>query len=275
MAKKLSNRYEPDDDGLHREIVGAWSAEKHLRLRHYVDITRATRRKYDRSGSSYIDLYCGTGRVRFKDGSEVRDGSPLVAAREAMRHDPFTQIHIGDKDADNVRACSDRLARAGAAGVSIYVGRAEETAEQVVRALNPYGLHIAFLDPYSIDALPFAVLQTLGRLKRMDLIMHVSEMDLQRNIVAMADDGTLDRFAPGWQRGVDLQQRNNIAKHQLLQHWKSLLAAMGYQVSDNVERVTGPKNQPLYWLVLAAKHPLAERFWEHISHVEPQGRLAF
>jgi len=273
VAKKTSDRYEPDEDGLHREIVGTWSAEKHLRLRHYVDITRATRRKYDRSGSSYIDLYCGSGRVRFKDGTDVRDGSPLVAAREAMRHDPFTQIHIGDKDADNVGACAERLARIGTSGVSSYVGLAGDVAERVVRALNPYGLHIAFLDPYSIGSLPFSVLQTLGQLKRMDLIMHVSEMDLQRNIVAMADDGTLDRFAPGWRQSVDLKQRNNIAKHQLLQHWKALLTAMGYQVSDNIERVTGLKNQPLYWLVLAAKHPLADKFWAHISHVEPQGRL--
>lgn len=35
-----------DDDGLPLDEVGAWAKEKHTRLRKYVDITPATRRKW-------------------------------------------------------------------------------------------------------------------------------------------------------------------------------------------------------------------------------------
>ena len=35
-----------DNDGLPLDEVGPWSKEKHERLRKYVDITRATRRKW-------------------------------------------------------------------------------------------------------------------------------------------------------------------------------------------------------------------------------------
>ena len=32
--------YEPDEDGLPREIVGSWVTEKHAKLAAYVDISR-------------------------------------------------------------------------------------------------------------------------------------------------------------------------------------------------------------------------------------------
>ena len=52
-----------DDDGLPLDEVGAWAKEKHERLRRYVDISRGARRKFARGGTTYVDLYCGTGRA--------------------------------------------------------------------------------------------------------------------------------------------------------------------------------------------------------------------
>jgi hypothetical protein len=76
MAKQHNDRYTIDpEDGLRAEIVGSWSLEKHDRLRKYVDITRKTRAKFDFSGSAYIDLYCGTGRIQVKGEDSFQDGS--------------------------------------------------------------------------------------------------------------------------------------------------------------------------------------------------------
>lgn len=36
--------------------------------------------------------------------------------------------------------------------------------------------------------------------------------------------------------------------------------------------LTGIKNQPLYWLLLAAKQELAYTFWATASNVEGQGK---
>ena len=41
----------------------------------------------------------------------------------------------------------------------------------------------------------------------------------------------------------------------------------------NTQLITGSKNQPLYWLLLAAKHDLAHKFWATASNVEGQGKL--
>ncbi len=67
--------------------------------------------------------------------------------------------------------------------------------DQVMSAINPYGLHLAFLDPFNLAQLPFRSSRKLLRVKRMDMIIHVSVQDLQRNL----DDYTrasADRSTP-------------------------------------------------------------------------------
>jgi three-Cys-motif partner protein len=146
-----------DDDGLPLDEVGPWAKVKHERLRKYVDITRATRRKWVRGsgGATYIDLYCGTGRAIIRGTQEKIDGSPLVAFKSARDGDvPFSEIHIADSSKESCRAAERRLADAGSP-VKTEVGSADATVIRIARKLNPSGLHFAFLDPYNLEALPF------------------------------------------------------------------------------------------------------------------------
>ncbi len=272
-TKRASEKYELDPiDGLRREVVGHWAPEKHRRLQNYVDITRAARRKFG-GNSTYIDLYCGPGRARIKTTDIVIEGSAVLAVSEALKKEAFGSIHIGDVDRVNLAACESRLQSLGVRRLATYEGKAEATAASIVPTLSKSGLHLAFLDPYSIEALPFEVIQTLAALPRMDIIIHVSIMDLQRNVRQMMTSGRLRRFAPGWEQSVDPAQRNDLAVLAVFRHWRGLLTQLGYQVSDNIERVSGAKNQPLYWLVLAGRHALADTFWGEVSNVEPQARL--
>src|SRR5690242_16828689 len=105
-----------EHDGLRRAIVGSWAPEKHLRLRKYVDITRAVRARFG-GNATYIDLYCGPGRARLRETGEVVDGSAIVAAIEAARKTPFRQVIVGDIDPLNVNACEERLKRLGVTNV--------------------------------------------------------------------------------------------------------------------------------------------------------------
>lgn len=60
----------------------------------------------------------------------------------------------------------------------------------------------------------------------------------------------------------------------LFGYWASLVRKLDFQVfEDQFTSITGPRNQPLYWLALAAKHGKAAEFWEKIRHIEPQGKL--
>jgi three-Cys-motif partner protein len=272
-TKREDEKYETDPvDGFRREIVGSWAQDKHKRLRHYIDISSAARRKFE-GNSSYIELYCGPGRSRIKDQPTLIEGSAVAAGLEGIRRAPFGHLHIGDIDPVNTDACRARLAQLQITNVSTYVGRAEETAATIVRGLSKSALHLAFLDPYSIEALPFAVIRALTSVPRMDILIHVSLMDLQRNVKQLMRSGALSHFAPGWEAHIDTRLRNDQLVLAAFSHWRMLLRELGLKVSDNVERVTGRKNQPLYWLVLAGFHPLANQFWDEVSNTEPQARL--
>jgi three-Cys-motif partner protein len=157
------------------------------------------------------------------------------------------------------------------------VGPAEITAVKIVRKLNPYGLHFAFLDPYNLQDLPFAVIQALGRLKRIDLLIHVSAIDLQRNLHAYTKSGDerLERFAPGWRNAVDLKQSQRAIRAALLDYWADKIRSLGLPPAKHAELVSGTeKNQRLYWLVFVSRSDFAKGLWDKIRNVSGQGDLA-
>ncbi|MCZ6666179.1 MAG: three-Cys-motif partner protein TcmP [Gammaproteobacteria bacterium] len=266
-----------DDDGLPLDEVGAWAKEKHDRLRKYIDIARATRKKFvdGPGGASYIDLFCGSGRAAIRDSGERIDGSPLLAFKCAVHGKvPFSEIHISDADAELCAAAAQRIANAGGVATK-YVGSAEMIAPEIARQLNPHGLHFAFLDPCNLQDLPFNVIEELGSLKRMDMLIHVSAQDLQRNLheYIKADDDRLDRFAPGWRDSVDLNQSKSAIRAGLFEYWMTLIEALGLPRANGAELVAGSKNQRLYWLVFVSRSDFAVQLWDKIRDVSGQQEL--
>jgi three-Cys-motif partner protein len=266
-----------DDDGLPLDEVGPWAKEKHERLRKYVDITRATRRKWvhGSGGATYIDLYCGTGRAIIRGSREKIDGSPLVAFKSARDGGvPFSEIHIADSSEESCRAAEQRLVEAGGSAKT-EVGNADATVIQIARKLNLNGLHFAFLDPYNLEALPFSVIEELAKFRHIDVLIHISVHDLQRNLDAysMSKNGPLDRFAPGWRNAVNLKQSKSATRAAYVAYWASEMEKLGFAPA-RYELVSGPtKNQRLYWLVMVSHHRLAQEFWDKIRNVSGQGEL--
>ena len=175
---------------------------------------------------------------------------------------PFTGIHINDNDAQLLEAAYSRLKKI-AAPVRKYGGKAHLVAEKLAAELNPHALHFALLDPFNL-VLPFEVIRSLSRFKRIDLLIHVSAMDLQRNWGRYARQqlSPLDEFAPAWRDAVDLAQPEESARLSFIQYWVGLLKQLGFDADVRFELITGSKNQPLYWLVLVAKHEIAMKFWK-------------
>jgi three-Cys-motif partner protein len=244
-------------------------------LEKYVTISRYARRQYTGeggAGATFIDLYCGPGRARIDGTNDVIDGSPLVVWRKSQEGGfPFTQIHIADANTELVEAARIRLEKAGAPVLAEALP-AVEAVDRIIAKLDPYGLHFAFLDPYNLAAIPFEIIWKLASLKRMDILVHVSAYDLQRNLrqTHMQPGGTLDSFAPGWREHVgDIRDQHRV-RGMVLEHWRELLRKQGMDTAETHELVTGSKNQRLYWLAFAARHPRALEFWEKIRDLGPQ-----
>ncbi len=265
-----------DDDGLRLDDVGVWTKEKHERLRKYVDITRGVRKKWveGSGGATYIDLFCGSGRAVVRETRERIDGSPLVAFKTAKDGKvPFSKIYVADESEESVRISQQRLITAGAP-VAVEIGPAKDTAVRVAKSLNKHGLHLIFLDPFNLEDLPFSVIETFSALKYVDMLIHVSTQDLQRNLdrYSASADSPLDFFAPGWRDVVDLRQRKDATRAAYIRYWVSKIGDLGFPPA-RFELITGSKNQRLYWLVVISRHRRAGEFWDKIRNISGQGEL--
>lgn len=266
------------DDGLPGEDVGQWVEKKHATLRRYVDISRAVRAKWvgiGKAGATYIDPFCGTGRCKIRETGEWIDGGAVAAWKESQRGgQPFTQIYIGDMDPDRLSACERRLKALGAPVLAIQ-GPASQTIHQIVANLHQAGLHFAFLDPYNLETLDFNIINVLSKFKRIDILVHLSKMDLQRNVDQYTSGASspLDAVMPGWRSTVNLAQSKSAIREQLVGHWLDLIRGLGVWPSAKMQLITAAKGQPLYWLILAAKHDLPQSFWKTASNPGGQGEL--
>ena len=141
-------------------------------------------------------------------------------------------------------------------------------------AINPYGLHLAFLDPFNLAQLPFSIIERMLRVQRMDMIIHVSLQDLQRNLDKYSRvGGTLDIFAPGWRDAVDVNQSMAALRAALIEYWLKTIRSLGTHPATGIPLIVGEKNQRLYWLVFLSSNPLGQKLWNDVQNLSGQGSL--
>lgn len=278
MAEKAEKYISDPSDGMLAEIVGEWVVnEKHPRLVNYIGASSGARKRFHSPGkASFIDLYCGPGRVTVRGSHEFNDGGIVAACKKARESGaPFSVVHVGDINPEFVEICSNRLRELGE-NVVTHVGPAEETVKKVRQHLDPYGLHLAYLDPYNLETLNFSVINELSALKRMDMMIHVSTQDLQRNLsrYVESEDSPLDSFAPGWRKAAtNISLPNDGMRAEIIQHWLGLIRKLEMTPSDAFALVKGSRGQRLYWLMFVSRHPLPDKLWNSVRKLDNQGEL--
>ena len=277
MAKKTI-KLDPDDRLIVSE-VGEWATEKHARVKRYIEAASATRRKYVpppswHAGAAYIELFSGPGRSLIKGTKRIIDGSPVVAFNAAKATVPFTAIHLNDADAQNSSAVDARIRALGGAAVC-YSDPADVAVDKIVAAVNPSGLHFAFLDPYNLEQLSFDIIRKLSKLK-IDMLIHVSVQDLQRNLDDYSKPGgVFDTFAPGWNAHVNRKQAIHSFRAALMKYWMGEICKLGTMPAKGVELVVGSRRQRLYWLVFVSAHDHGRKLWEAIRDPMRQTTMGF
>ncbi|WP_244111302.1 three-Cys-motif partner protein TcmP [Burkholderia gladioli] len=249
-------------DGLPVMKVGAWSEEKHLAISRYIDAARRAREKWPYA--SFIDLFCGPGRVMNRDTGVISDGGVLAAWRMSRRGvAPFNEIFVADVDRSSVDACAARL-RAAGASVRAYTGDAATTVDWVLESL-PRGLHFAFLDPFNIEHLDFEIIRKLAVRPNIDILIHFSVMDVQRNIGndLSAASSRLDAAAPGWRESfpwATMPKHEQAAKY--LEYWETLVTDLAkMRVAESKPLFVNSKKGPLYRLIHLSHKHLATDLW--------------
>jgi three-Cys-motif partner protein len=266
MAQQ-GDHYSLDEQGLWLENVGPWAPEKLKIVTDYIQASSAARRRYLGAGAAYIDVFCGPGRSRIRTTGKFIEGSPVAAFSKAKGSlAPFTAMHISDADPDLLSSAETRL-RALGAPVHATPGPASAATPKIVQSLNSSGLHFAFLDPHNLGTLSFDLFESLATLKRIDIIVHVSLSDLQRNADRYTSiaHSEFDRFAPGWRDRVRTDMNQGSLRAAILQYWSDKVMELGLPRAEHCELFKGTKNQRLYWLIFLGKHELAHDLWSKIS----------
>jgi three-Cys-motif partner protein len=266
------------DDGLPVDEVGDWVEEKHRLLAEYLTMHGAVRKsRYVTRRNAYIDLFCGPGRLQIRGTTRFVPGSPVVAwENSVVCGAPFAEVYIADTDDKRRSVCAERLRRLGAPVVEI-AGNALEAAAAVVAQVDRFGLHFAFIDPYNLSELRLELLGTLATVKRMDMMVHLSAMHLFRNFDknVAGELQEFDAFAPGWQDKVRPDMTRAEQRRAAIAHWKALVDEMGMEASPEMKQVQNRQNRDLYWLLLIARHDLAQKFFKAALKASKQQRELF
>ena len=127
---------------------------------------------------------------------------------------------------------------------------------------------MAYLDPYNLELLAFSIIQELSKLKKVDLAINFSTMDLQRN-ADLEFDPTRARFddtAPGWrqERTVLSSSKQNV-KLAFFNYWCQLVQSLGFEYSKEMPMVTNNQGRGIYRMVFFARHDLPTRIWGDIA----------
>lgn len=271
-------KYEIAEDGLPREIVGPWVRDKHHFLQYYVDASRAARASLG-GEPCLLDLFCGPGQIRVREERAHMPGGTIAALTTSLlahrgQSSPFERVMIGDLLAENVSANSARIGGMfGGRPVQEFVGTAETSVLEMVQHLPRRGLHLAYLDPYSIFVLPFSIIEALAGAGRVDIVMHFASNDVSRNLQRPDLYPKLDAVAPGWRNVCDGRIGKSLKRHYFFEHWKALFERVGYHVSERWVPVRNTRKREIYRLVLASKHPLGPKIWDSLNDRSPQKGL--
>ncbi len=269
---KLSS---PKDDGLFIPNVGEWSRDKHHFLLRYIDAFTAAMKPKPWAGLHYIDLFAGAGVERLKESGRLDWGSPLIAAQATH---PFDGLHFCDKDKRKCQALKARLDRMELkVATQVLHGDANDKIHDVVAAIPPNTLSMAFLDPYGLH-LDYETLNTLAT-RRADLIIFFPDrLDILRNWEVYYWDNpssNLDRvLGPGadW-RGL----RDNTPRQRwveaFLKLYRHQIEKLGYTEFE-YEPIPN-SGQRLYWLIFCSKSKAGSKIWRGISQKKPNNQTTF
>lgn len=251
-----------DADGLPMQCVGEWESTKHTPLGDYIQGSSGARMKF--GGGAYIDLFAGPGRARVRETGDVVPGSPLIA----LEHDrvPFTKAFLCEMDPQNVTALQARTAPWGDRAV-VLAGDCHQSVDRIVKEL-PSGLHLVLIDPFKMEQLVFDTIVKLAGAGKLDFLVNVPVMDLERSWHLPGD--RLSRAAGGPVHGhnVDTVRRN------FFDVFRQSFAALGFQIDEDSPSVKSfnSKNRGLFNLMLATKHPLGKKIWKSVNRVTDRGQ---
>lgn len=267
-------------DGLPVQCVGPWVKDKYFFLENYLNASCKARKMFSQKNNAvYIDLFSGPGKcIDRSSGLEIDTGAIKALTRD---EGSFNEAHLFDKERDNINALKSRLSTLPVSS-HFYCGDSNILIDNLTENLKKksYRYHFSYIDPFGAEALSFKTLQKLAMFERMDMLIHFPIGAIKRNYdkwVNSTEETILDRFL-GTRYWRNLTKNCTFDKtYQILvELFVKQMQSIGYpekglkyeqKIYNDISSVSikNTKNVTMYLLVLAAKHPLAQKLWASVS----------
>lgn len=258
------------DDGHWVRPVGPWSRDKLYFLSRYLDaFTTSMREKW--GSLHYIDLFSGPGVCKIREGGELIDGSPLLAAN--VNH-KFVQLHLCDSDQRCTSSLAARLQMISQPREpDIQTGDANECVHKIVEKIPSRGcLSLAFLDPSGLH-LHYSTLEALAS-RKIDLIIFFPDhIDALRNWKVYYKDKLNSNLDSVLGAGVEWREQLEHANDKaakLTEMYETQLEKLGYH-HRTTHRIMD-KRRRLYKLIFCSKNRKGLQIWENIGRIQPDGQ---
>lgn len=269
----------PGSDGLPVQCVGPWVRGKHYILEKYLKATSAVRSKFTKKGNAvFIDLFSGPGRCIIREEYSEIDGGGIIALQ--LDKGRFNEYYYVDIENENTKALEKRIGER--AGCNILTADSNMIVSSLTSNFmkHDYRYHFAYIDPFGVEALKFETIKEMAKLARMDLLINFPIGSIKRNIRSWLrnTDTPLDRFlgTPIWRDGIE-RVSLRLIYNKLITIFEQQLMTLGYpkeglQLKSGGISVKNTRDVPLYVLLLASKHPLAQRIWDSAKKIGPDGQ---
>jgi three-Cys-motif partner protein len=258
-------------DGLPARESGAWVLEKKVHVERYLGIfTKGVAKKW--SGKlAYVDLFSGPGKNVIRESGEEVDGSPLLALKCDFGNYLFVDVP------EVLETLRLRLRNhPKLAHISFIEGDCNAVIDEILRLLPPDHLTLAFIDPTGLQ-IRFDTIRRLVHDRKVDLLMTIQfGMGIRMNLLQYirTEGDALTGFLGNNEWRKDVEQGGTVfqAAKRILERYMTQLRALGYLDTKDREIVRNDQNLLLYFVIMASRHPLGEKFWREVTKITPSGQ---
>jgi three-Cys-motif partner protein len=248
-----------ESDQLPIRDSGPWIDTKHKLLAYYAHLF-ATGMKNSWKSRVYLELFSGPGKCLIRDTGREDLGSPL----KVIDHE-FTKFIFTEKNTLAAEALSRRLdCSTNSTLAEIWCGDCAEAINKI--QIPDRSLTFAFIDPTGIAHAPFALIETLRKKTRCDLLINIQhgmgiKMNIHQYTPDAGEESALTQFL-GHDRWKKLPRHN--AKEffvGVLDLYKKQLEKLGLNYGGREVLISNNQGIGLYLLLFASGHQRGSEFW--------------
>jgi three-Cys-motif partner protein len=258
-------------DGLPARESGAWVLDKKVLVEKYLGIfTKGVANKW--AGKlAYVDLFSGPGKNVIRDTGEEVDGSPLLALKCDFGRYLFVDVPEVLATLRMRLRDHPKFPR-----ISFVEGDCNLVIDEVLRQLPVDHLTLAFIDPTGLQ-IRFETIRRLVQYRKVDLLMTIQfGMGIQLNLpqYIKTEGEALTGFLgnTAWRKDVEGVATFNQAGRLILDRYMAQLRTLDYLDTKDREIVRNDQNTPLYYIIMASRHKLGEKFWQEVTKIAPSGQ---